>query len=152
MNSQAANDELRGFHQFLGEKLKNGGSHLSPEEALDEWRDQHPEGVEFEDDTEAIQEALDDMANGDHGRPAKKVLSDLRRRSKSKTKNRKGPAPNGGARKRDERQGKHREPGEFPDDTEAILEAIHDMENGDTGRDFDEFMAEIRAKYGLPKR
>jgi hypothetical protein len=78
MNSSAANEELRGFHQFLGEKLKNGGAHLSPEEALDEWRDQHPEGVEFEDDTEAIEEALEDMANGDTGRPFDEVMAEIR--------------------------------------------------------------------------
>jgi hypothetical protein len=77
MSSQTANDELRGFHRFLGEKLKNGGAHLSPEEALDEWRDQHPEGVEFEDDTEAIEEALEDMANGDTGRLYEEVMAEI---------------------------------------------------------------------------
>lgn len=86
MKSQAANNELRDFHRFLGEMLKNGSAHLSPEEALKWWRDQQ------------------------------------------------------------------REPGGFPDDTEAIMEAIRDMENGDTGRPFDEVMAELRAKHGLPKR
>ena len=77
MKSPAANDELRDFHRFLGHVLKNGIAHLSPEEALEEWRDQHPEGVEFEDDTEAIQEALDDMANGDHGRPYEEVMAEI---------------------------------------------------------------------------
>jgi hypothetical protein len=52
-----ANEDLREFYRFLGEKLKNGGAHPSPEEALNEWREQHPDGVEFEDDTAAIQEA-----------------------------------------------------------------------------------------------
>ncbi len=77
MNSKPAIEELRGFHQFLGEKLKNGGAHLSPEEALDEWRDQHPEGGGFEDDTEAIEEALEDMANGDTGRPYEEVMTEI---------------------------------------------------------------------------
>lgn len=86
MKPQPANAELRDFHRFLGAMLKNGSAHLSPEEALQWWRDQQ------------------------------------------------------------------REPGEFPDDTEAIMEAIRDMENGDTGRPFDEVMAELRAKHGLPKR
>ena len=78
--------ELRDFHRFLGGKLKNGSAHLSPEEALGEWREQHPEGVEFEDDTEAIQEAVDDMLNGDHGRPYQEVIADLLRRIESKKK------------------------------------------------------------------
>ena len=63
--SHEAVQELREFHRFLGEKLNNGGAHLSPEEALDEWREAHP-GSESED-VAAIQEALDDMANGDRG-------------------------------------------------------------------------------------
>jgi hypothetical protein len=77
MKPQAANDQLREFHRYLGEMLKNGSAHLSPEEALDEWREQHPDGVEFEDDTEAIQEALDDMANGDTGRPYEEVMAEI---------------------------------------------------------------------------
>lgn len=73
-----ATDELRDFHAFLGEKLKNGGADASPEEALDEWRALHPDPDLFEDDTAAIQEALDDMAAGDHGRPADEVIAELR--------------------------------------------------------------------------
>jgi hypothetical protein len=85
MKPATTNDDLRDFHRFVGEKLKNGGAHLSPEEALDEWREQHPE-VEFEDDTEAIQEAVDDMLNGDKGQPAHEVLADLDRRIKAARK------------------------------------------------------------------
>jgi hypothetical protein len=88
MKSKAPASELHDFYRFLGEKLKNGGVLLSPELALAEWRDQHPQGVEFEDDSEAIQEALDDMANGDRGVPADEFLAALRRRIRSKTKNR----------------------------------------------------------------
>jgi hypothetical protein len=58
--------------------LKNDSAHLSPEQALEEWREQHPEGVEFEDDTEAIQAALDDMANGDTGRDFDEVMAEIR--------------------------------------------------------------------------
>jgi hypothetical protein len=61
--------ELREFHRFLGEKLSNGGADLSPEEALDEWRRAHPEDGAFAEDIAAVQEALDDMANGDKGMP-----------------------------------------------------------------------------------
>lgn len=88
MKPQPANDELRDFHRYLGEMLKNGSAHVSPERALEKWREQHPEGVEFEDDTEAIQEALDDMANGDHGIPAEEMLAELRQRIKAKSKKR----------------------------------------------------------------
>jgi hypothetical protein len=83
---QAKTGELGDFHRYVAKMLKNGSANLSPEQALKAWREQQ------------------------------------------------------------------RETGEFEDDTEAILEAIQDMENGDTGRPFDEVMAEIRAKYGLPEK
>jgi hypothetical protein len=85
MKPTATNEELREFYRFVGEKLKNGGAHMSPEDVVEEWRDQHPD-VEFEDDTEAIQAAYDDMLNGDKGRPAEEVLADLRRRIEAATK------------------------------------------------------------------
>jgi hypothetical protein len=60
-------DELRDFHTFLRQKLNADGATLSPEEALDEWRRLHPEPQASADDFAAIQEALDDLANGDRG-------------------------------------------------------------------------------------
>ena len=87
MKSATANPELRDFHRFVGETLRNGSAHLSPEEALKEWREQHAEPGEFDDDTAAIEEALEDMANGDRGQPADEFLADLRRRIKRKIKN-----------------------------------------------------------------
>lgn len=85
MKPTANNEELREFHRFVGEKLKNGGAAMSPEDAVEEWRDQHPD-VEFEDDTEAIQAAYDDMLNGEEGQPADKVLADLQKRIDSAKK------------------------------------------------------------------
>src|SRR5439155_26265117 len=73
-------NELRDFHEFLGEKLSNSGVSLSPEEALDEWREQHPESQELTDDVAAIKEALDDMANGDAGMPFDDFDREFRRR------------------------------------------------------------------------
>ena len=61
--------ELREFHRFLGEKLAVAETKLSPEEALDEWRNLHPPTSGFDEDVAAIQEALDDLANGDRGIP-----------------------------------------------------------------------------------
>jgi hypothetical protein len=45
--------DLAGFHRFLAEKVANGGTTLSPEEALDEWRLQHPVPQADEDDGES---------------------------------------------------------------------------------------------------
>jgi hypothetical protein len=68
--------ELFQFHQFVGEQLGSGRD-LTPEETLDLWRAEHP----GDDDTiAAVQEALDDLAAGDRGRPYEEVLAELRRR------------------------------------------------------------------------
>ena len=60
-------DDLRDFHRFVGEKVGNGGASLSPEEVLDEWRVLHPDLAAVEEDLAAIQEAIDDLENGDTG-------------------------------------------------------------------------------------
>jgi len=60
-------NQLREFHQFLGEKLGNGGANLTPEEALDEWRRENPDTEASDEDVAAIQEALDDLQNGEKG-------------------------------------------------------------------------------------
>lgn len=54
-------NELVQFRDFINKRLNNGGINLSPEEALDEWRETHPEPDDAEGTVAAIQEALDDM-------------------------------------------------------------------------------------------
>ena len=78
MNDQST-DDLLDFRRFIDEKLSNGGAHLSPEEALDEWREKHL-GPDEIDETEvaAIQEAIDDMERGDRGRDADEVIAEIR--------------------------------------------------------------------------
>jgi hypothetical protein len=80
MSSQSIH-ELHNFHCFLGDKLKNGGSNLSPEEALDEWRQHHPDSQTFEDEVSAIQEALDDIAHGDAGIPFEEFDQEFRKQN-----------------------------------------------------------------------
>jgi hypothetical protein len=61
------NDELREFHRFLTDKLTTNGTELSPEEALDQWRQLHPCSNTMENDIAAIKDALDDIAKGEQG-------------------------------------------------------------------------------------
>ncbi|HEY1377867.1 MAG TPA: hypothetical protein VGF55_13795 [Gemmataceae bacterium] len=68
--------ELREFHRFLGEKMNAGEASLSPEDVLDEWRSLHPDP----DDVAAIQEAIDDLENGDTGVPFEEFDQDFRAR------------------------------------------------------------------------
>lgn len=71
-------NELREFHHFLGEKLSNGGADLSPEEALDEWRQLHPE--DSSDDLAAIKEALDELDRGGNVRSVEEFDREFRQR------------------------------------------------------------------------
>ena len=59
--------ELVSFHHFIGERLNGGSANVSPEEALERWRRQHRSAEEYEEDVQAIREALDDMDAGDTG-------------------------------------------------------------------------------------
>jgi hypothetical protein len=79
MNTQSLHD-LRDFHRFLGQKVSNGGESLSPEEVLDEWRVLHPDPRAIEEDRAAIQEAIEDMENGDTGIPFADFDRDFRTR------------------------------------------------------------------------
>ncbi len=74
-------DELRQFHSYLSEKLKEDGVALSPEEALDDWRRTHPLDEALEEEIAAIQQALDDMANGDRGIPFDEFEREFRKRN-----------------------------------------------------------------------
>ncbi|HEV3145207.1 MAG TPA: hypothetical protein VGZ47_15055 [Gemmataceae bacterium] len=72
--------ELRDFHDFLGERLSNGGGELSPEEALDEWRRLHPHSGVIDDEAAAIQEALDDLAGGEQAKAFEDFDREFRKR------------------------------------------------------------------------
>ena len=70
--------ELAQFHAFVGQQLQAGNPELSPEDALELWRDQHSSEAD-EDATEAIREALEDMAAGDTGVPFEEFDREFRR-------------------------------------------------------------------------
>lgn len=74
-------NELREFHRFLGAKLENGGADLLPEEALEQWRQLHPEPWDDEeDDVAAIQAALDDVDAGEKGMPFDEFDREMRKK------------------------------------------------------------------------
>jgi hypothetical protein len=79
MSTRSLN-ELGEFHRFVGEKVNNGGPSMSPEDVLDEWRDLHPSAEVADSDAAAIQEAIDDMENGDTGIPFEEFDRDFRAR------------------------------------------------------------------------
>jgi hypothetical protein len=78
--STDANYELQSFHQFIGEQLNIGHTSSSPEEALEIWRLQNRSREEFQEDVEAIRQALADMEAGDTGTPVEEFLTEFERR------------------------------------------------------------------------
>jgi hypothetical protein len=61
-------NELASFQQFIVQQLMNSSrASLSPEEALDLWREQHPGPEEDVETVEALREALADFNAGDRG-------------------------------------------------------------------------------------
>jgi hypothetical protein len=78
--STDANYELQSFHQFIGERLNIGHTSLSPEEALEIWRLQNRSPEEFQEDVEAIRQALADMEAGDTGTPVEEFLTEFEKR------------------------------------------------------------------------
>jgi hypothetical protein len=70
--------DLTGFHQYIGEQLRQGKPGLSPEEALDMWRAEHPLPEDFEENVAALREALEDMDAGDVGIPAEQFFREFR--------------------------------------------------------------------------
>ena len=73
-------EELRDFHRFLTDKVSSDGIDVSPEEALDEWRQLHAQTQSYDEDVAAIQEALNDIAKGDCGIPFDQFDRDFRNR------------------------------------------------------------------------
>jgi hypothetical protein len=78
--SADTSSELERLHEFILEKLADGASQLSPEDALDQWRAENPSFEELAESAEAVKRALADMEAGDAGRPANEVIADLRRK------------------------------------------------------------------------
>jgi hypothetical protein len=79
MNVQSST-ELAAFYEFVGGKVNNGETMLTPEEVLDQWRLEHPEPGLTAEEIADIEEALADMANGDRGIPFEEFDRDFRAR------------------------------------------------------------------------
>ena len=74
-----SSNELADFHRFLSEKLENAGCRLSPEQALDEWRSEHPFPEELAESVAALKVALAEADSG-QGKPVDEVIAEIRRR------------------------------------------------------------------------
>jgi hypothetical protein len=78
--SSNVDNELASFHHFVAVKLLENNVDLSPEEALDLWREEHPHPEEFDDATEALKEAFADIAAGDNGVPFEDFEREFRKK------------------------------------------------------------------------
>jgi hypothetical protein len=71
------NDDLNAFHQFAESTLASHGAE-SLQELVDIWELEHPTPMDHSQNVAAVQAAIRDMENGDTGRPAERVLKELR--------------------------------------------------------------------------
>ena len=78
MATERAND-LRAFKQYIDERLTNGGSEMSLDDALNSWEFEIQAAKEREDTLEAMREGLADVAAG-RTRPAEDVIRALCRK------------------------------------------------------------------------
>ena len=78
--SRDAENELANFHLFVAERLERGEQELSPEQALDMWRAEHPDPEECGDTVQALREAIADMEAGDTGVPLDQFDHEFRER------------------------------------------------------------------------
>jgi len=74
-------NELEEFHRFIVEKLANGGSGLTPEQVVDEWRVLHPSPEELTEGTATLQRALAEADRGEYV-SANRVIAEARQRLK----------------------------------------------------------------------
>jgi hypothetical protein len=74
--SIGSNVELRNFGEYIAQ-LVASGTNVTPEDALVRWRMENLSPEEFDEEVQAIQEALDDMAAGDRGVPLQQVLKEI---------------------------------------------------------------------------
>lgn len=73
------NTELAQFEQFIKRQVQNGRN-LSPEEALDLYRVEHPDPNEFDASVAELREALADVDAGAAGVPLEEFVRQRRAR------------------------------------------------------------------------
>jgi hypothetical protein len=78
--STGVEKELANFNMFVAERLERGEGEISPEQALDLWRAEHPDPDEFGDTVQALREAIADMEAGDSGVPLEQFDQEFRAR------------------------------------------------------------------------
>jgi len=79
MNAATAND-LTAFYHFMGQKVQSPQPHASTQEVPDEWQAIRDLPLLTEDDLDAIEKALEDLANGDEASPLEQFDRELRER------------------------------------------------------------------------
>lgn len=82
MSTQIATSELAEFHQFISQKIAEKQTELTPEEVLELWREKRPSAEDYSSTVTALREAIQDIENGDQGRPANEFDREFRDRNR----------------------------------------------------------------------
>ncbi|HWL10774.1 MAG TPA: hypothetical protein VNQ76_20370 [Planctomicrobium sp.] len=70
--------QIEAFHEFASEQVRKGETTWTLGELVDLWELQNLTADEFSENVAAIQEAIDDLQNGETGRPAMELVRELR--------------------------------------------------------------------------
>ena len=74
----ATEDDIHNFQAFALNRINQDGVEMELEDLLEEWRRQHPDPEQKQQDLLAIKAAVAAWDNGDLGRPADDVLAEIR--------------------------------------------------------------------------
>jgi len=82
--STGISTDLQDFSVFVQAKLKAGETQLSPEEALELWRMDHPTDEVLAENVRAIKESIDEVNSGAKGMTGEESVRMLREMLKAK--------------------------------------------------------------------
>ncbi|MBD3676279.1 MAG: hypothetical protein HUJ26_22440 [Planctomycetaceae bacterium] len=73
-------EDIDCFHQFALQQIDDGNMELSILDLADLWQLKNLPEAELAESVAAVKASLNDMQNGDCGRPAEEVIAELRQR------------------------------------------------------------------------
>jgi len=76
----ATHEEIESFHQFALQQLNGDCAELSVADLAGLWQTRNLPESELTESVAAIKASLQDLHNGDLGRPAEEVIAELRAR------------------------------------------------------------------------
>jgi len=72
-------EQLDSFNRFVAERTTTEVDEYTIDQLYDLWRINNPTDAEHAENVAAVKASLEDLANGERGRPASEVSDDIRK-------------------------------------------------------------------------